>query len=193
MSATGIRIPWYRLGAAGTAQTTFTAERALHDTTGAGPRPVIGANVVLPGMEREFTIYYRALGILSSTATPTYTFTLRLGTNGSTSAAIVLGTAAVTTGSGVTNQPWMLEGEISATTIADAGANSTVRGTGFLLCPGLATTLALFNASASATAPTVATVDWSIANYLNLNITCSASSASNSVQLLAESVDILFG
>lgn len=194
MSLTGIRIPLYRNGAAGTAQNTFTAERALHDVAGMGPRPVIPPNLVMPGAEREATFYYRATGILSSTGTPTYTITLRLGANASTTAAIVLGTAAMTTGSGVTNQFWEAEGEIVATTIADSGANSTVRGTGMFRCGGLASPfMFLFNASASATAPTVATVDWSIANYFNLNVACSASSASNSIQLLSEAVDYLIG
>lgn len=194
MSLTGIRIPLYRLGTASNAVASFTAETALHLVAQSGPRPVIPANLVLPATERDVTFFYRATGILSSTATPTYTFSLRLGSNGSTTAAIVLGTAAITTGTTVTNQTWVAEGEIVATTIADAGANSTVRGTGMIWCGGLASPfMYLFNASASATAPTVATVDWSIANYFNLNIACSASSASNTIQLLSESVDYLIG
>lgn len=189
----GIRIPFYRLKTAGTAQNTFTTERVLHDIAGAGARPVIPANVVKPGDEGVKCIYYRAMGIVGCTGTPTFTWTLRLGSNANvTTAAIVLGTAALTMQSGVTNQTWWLEGEIVPTAIGDVGANSTVRGTGVMHCMGIASPfMGIFNASASATAPTVATVDWSIANYLNLNITCSASNVANTVQLLSEAVDFL--
>lgn len=194
MALNGIWVPLYRLGSAGTAQNTFTSERVLHDTAGAGPRPVIPPNFILPGGEREFTFRYWAQGIHGCTATPTFTWTLRLGANASTSAAIVGGTAALTMQSGVTNQSWRIEEEIVFTTIADAGANSTVRGLGMLWSTGIASPfMAPFNSAASATAPTVATVDTSIANYFNLNITCSASSASNTIQLLGEGVDFLQG
>lgn len=190
MSVYGVRVPLYRSSAAGTAQNTFTAERALNDTA-MGPRPVIPANFFVPGDERK-GIAFRAAGIVSSTATPTFTWTLRLGANASTSAAIIGGTAALTTGSGIANQWWQIDEEIILVTIADVGANSTVRGTGLLWCGGLASPfMYLFNAAASATAPTVATVDWSIANYLNLNITCSASSASNTITDMSLAVDLL--
>lgn len=194
MSLTGIWIPLYRLGSAGAAQNTFTTERALHDST-IVPRPVVPANLILPGVERDVTFRYRAMGIVGCTGTPTFTWTLRLGSNGNiTTAAIVLGTAALTMQSGVSNQTWIAEGEIVATTIADAGANSTVRGTGVIHCMGIASPfMGIFNASASATAPTVATVDWSIANYFNLNIACSASNVANTIQLLSEAVDYLIG
>jgi len=188
----GIRVPLYRSVAAGTAQNTFTSERVLHDIAGMGPRAVLPANWVKPGDIAVKAIYYRAMGIVGCTATPTFTWTLRLGANATTTAAIVLGTAALTMQSGVTNQTWKLEGEIIPTVIGDVGANSTVRGTGMMDCMGIASPFeGIFNASASATAPTVATVDWSIANYFGLNITCSASSASNTVTLLSESVDLL--
>lgn len=193
MSTYGIRIPLYRSSASGTAQNTFTTERALNDVTGMGPRPVIPANFFLPGDEREKGIYFRAQGIWGCTGTPTFTLTLRLGANASTTAAIVLGTAALTMQSGVTNQTWLAEGEIIPATIADVGANSTVRGTGMIQSMGIASPfMGIFNAGASATAPTVATVDMSIANYFNLNIACSASSASNTVTCLSVAVDLLF-
>lgn len=188
----GIRVPFYRLTSAGTAQNTFTTERVLHDIAGAGARPVVPANTVKPGDVGVKAFYYRAMGIVGCTGTPTFTWTLRLGSNASTTAAIVAGTAALTMQSGVTNQTWWLEAEIIPTIIGDAGANSTVRGTGVMHCMGIASPfMGIFNASASATAPTVATVDWSIANYFNLNIACSASNVANTVQLLSEAVDLL--
>lgn len=193
MALNGIWVPLYRSGAAGAAQASFTSERVLHTVAEMGPRPQIPANFVLPGGEREFSFRYWAQGVFSSTGTPTYTWTLRLGANASTSAAIIAGTAASTTGSGISNLAWRCEAEITFVTIADAGANSTVRGTGLLWTSGLATNPVPFNASASATAPTVATVDTSIANFFDLNITCSASSASNTITLLHEGVDFLQG
>jgi hypothetical protein len=124
-----------------------------------------------------------ARGILSSTGTPTYTFTIRSGAAGSTTAAILLGSAALTTTSNASNQPFELRGEIFLVTQGAAGANSTVRGQGMIYCPGLATPIAGLGAGASLTAPTVATFDTSITNYCNFNVTCSASSSSNSITL----------
>ena len=83
----------------------------------------------------------------------------------------------------MSNQPWELRGEVFLVSQGAAGANSTVRGTGMLMCPGLATTIAGVGAGASLTTPTVATLDCSITNYLNVNVACSASSASNTITL----------
>lgn len=165
---------------AGAAQASFTAERALFDVATVGPRPVLPANFWLPGQEGR-AIQIRATGILSSTATPTYTFTVRLGANASTTAAIILGSAALTTGSGVTNQYWEFMGVVTLTADGDAGANSTFRGSGMLHCGGLASPFAYPMWGGAASPGTVATGDLSIANYINMNITCSASSASNTI------------
>lgn len=172
----------YASTATGTAQNTFTAERALNDTTGMGPRPVLPANFWLPGQTSR-SLLIMAKGILSSTATPTYTFTIRLGSNGSTSAAIILGSAALTTGSGVSNQYFELEGVVTMRTFGDAGANSTVQGIGSLKSGGLASPFIYSLYGGAASPGTVATVDVSIANYINVNIACSASSASNTITL----------
>jgi hypothetical protein len=175
----------YASTAAGTAKNTFTAETTLNDTAG------MGAQVHLPpdfwlsapnSVGRGIRIVAR--GILSSTATPTYTFSVRLGAAGSTTAAIVLGTAALTTGSGVTNQLWELEGDVILTTLGAAGTNSTVRGIGLLDCGGLASPFSYPAWGGAASPGTVATVDTTITNYININVACSASSASNSIQLL---------
>ena len=129
-------------------------------------------------------IRIKAAGILSSTGTPTYTFSIRLGAAGSTSTAIVLGSAAITTGSGVTNQYWQLEGDVILNTLGAAGTNSTVRGTGYIMSPGFASaTLICPMWGGAATPGTVATVDTSITNYINLNIAGSASSASNTITI----------
>lgn len=130
-------------------------------------------------------IYIRARGIVSSTATPSYTWTVRLGASGITG-PIVLGSAALATASGVTNVPWNLEGTVVLEAIGQAGGNSTARGIGTLMTDGYsaATTTRMYQLYGGAASPgTVATVDTSITNYINLDITCTASSASNTITL----------
>ncbi len=69
-------------------------------------------------------------------------------------------------------------------TVGADGANSTMRGAGLITSPGLATPFlyAIFGGAASP--GTVATVDASIENFINFNVACSASSATNSITLL---------
>lgn len=170
--------------ASGTAKNTFTTEVSINDTAGMGERASLPAGFFNPPYGVGKTIRIMARGILSSTGTPTYTFTCRLGTTGSITSSIVLGSAALTTGSGVTNQIWEFEGDLVMRTIGAAGANSTVQGTGLVFSPGLASPFnyALFGSAASP--GTVATVDVSIQNYINFNVACSASNAANSITLL---------
>jgi len=175
----------YASTTAGTAKASFTSEVQINDTAGMGVQAHIPPDFFPPNptaIGRGIRIVAR--GILSSTATPTYTFTIRSGTAGNTTAAILLGSAALTTGSGVTNQPWELQGDIFLTAQGAAGANSSVRGTGMLISPGLAAPYIYgLGANASLTTPVATTFDCSITNYVNLNVTCSASSASNSIQV----------
>jgi len=174
----------YANTAAGTAKASFTSEVAINDTTGMGVACHLPPDFFMPNptaVGKGLKIIAR--GILSSTGTPTYTWTIRSGTAGNTTAAILLGSAALTTGSGVTNQPWELEGDVYLVSQGAAGANSSVRGTGMLISPGLATTINGVGANASLTTPVATTFDCSITNFLNVNVTCSASSASNSIQL----------
>ena len=175
----------YANTASGAAQNTFTAERTLFTTAEMGERPVIPPYYFAPNAGVGSGILVRASGIVSSTATPTYTFTCRLGTNGSTTAVIALGSGAITAQSGITNQLWEFSGAILVRTLATAGASSTIQGLGSVGSPGGLTASASSALWGNATQPgTVATFDPSITNYVNLNITCSASSASNSITLL---------
>ena len=169
---------------AGTAKASFTSEVQINDTTGMGVQCHLAPDFFLPNPTAVGKgIRIVARGILSSTGTPTYTFTIRSGTAGNTTAAILLGSAALTTGSGVSNQPFELQGDVFLVSQGAAGANSTVRGTGMIVCPGLATTIAGVGAGASLTTPTATTFDCSITNFINVNVTCSASSASNTITL----------
>lgn len=174
---------------AGTAKNTFTAEVIINDTAGMGAIAHIPVDFWTPSNTPGKGLEIIASGIVSSTATPTFTFTTRLGTAANTTAAIVAGTAALTTASAAANGPWRAAAVDILTIVGAAGANSTVRGLGAHEAGSNAFTTNgghnLYNAAASATAPTVATVDTSIVNYVNWNAACSASSASNGVTLLA--------
>jgi len=174
----------YANTSSGTAQNTFTAERTMNDTAGMGERPVIPPYYFAPNAGVGSGIRIKAAGIVSSTGTPTYTWTIRFGSNGSTTAVIALGTTTLTTGSGISNVHWSLEGDVILRTLATAGASSTIQGIGTLVCGGLASPF-IYAAYGNATQPgTVATFDPSITNYVNVNIACSASSSSNTITLL---------
>lgn len=175
----------YASTAAGTAKNTFTSEVQINDTAGMGVQAHLPPDFWLPNKPQSVGRGIRivARGILSSTATPTYTFTVRGGSAGSTSAGILLGSAALTTGSGVTNQLWEFQGEFILESIGAAGANSTGRGIGLLACGGLASPFSYALYGGAASPGTVATLDTSITNYINFNVACSASSASNTITL----------
>ena len=173
----------YSSTAAGTAKNTFTTEVAINDTAGMGVQAHLPADFWLPtptSIGKSIRIVAR--GILSSTLTPTYTFTVRGGAAGAITGAIILGSAALTTGSTVTNQIWEFEGEFTLKTLGAAGANSTFVGTGLLSSSGTANKIDPIYGG-GATPGTVATFDTSITNYINFNVACSASSASNTITL----------
>lgn len=167
----------------GTAKNTFTSEVTINDTAGMGVQAHLPPDFWLPNnVQVGRGIRIVARGILSSTATPTYTFTIRGGAAVNTTSEILLGSAALTTGSGVSNQYFEVQGDVVLTAIAGAGTNSTLRGIGYVLSPGLATTInPMYGGAASP--GTVATLDTSVTNYINFNVTCSASSASNTITL----------
>ena len=174
----------YASTAAGTAKASFTTEAQINDTAGMGVQAVLPAKFWFPNRTQVGRgIMVCAWGIASSSATPTYTFTTRLGAAGNTSAAIILGSAATTTASSVTNAAWTFRGIVVMEAIGASGNNSTVRGRGEVEGPIIASPgyTALFGGAASP--GTVATVDWSIDNFINFNVACSASSASNSITL----------
>lgn len=183
----------YANTAAGTAKNTFTSEAQINDTAGMGAQASIppwfyGTSPTTAGK----AILVKAFGTIAALAasTPTYTFSVRLGAAGSTSACLALGTAAVTMQSGGSGF-FTLEGLIVVQAPAGAaGANTTLRGTGEVrFTNGAAGSVSggpwIVPAFGGAASPgTVATLDTSITNFLNFNVACSASSASNQVQLL---------
>lgn len=171
--------------AAGTAKASFTSEVTINDTAGMGVQAHLPPDFWLPNHAQSVGRGIRivARGILSSTGTPTYTFTIRSGTAANTSAAILLGSTTLTTGSGVTNQYWELEGDVILESIGAAGANSTVRGIGSIESAGLASPFSYVVYGGAATPGTVATLDTSITNYINFNVTCSANQSANTITL----------
>lgn len=174
----------YRSTAAATAKASFTTEVAINDVAGMGAQFYLPSNYFVPG-NIGTRLRVVARGILSSTATPTYTFTLRGGAAASITSGILLGSAALTTASGITNKGWEFEGEFTLRTNAGAGANSTIFGGGLITSPaGLASPFAYELWGGAAQPGTIATFDTSIANFFNFNVACSANAAGNSIQLL---------
>lgn len=171
-----------------TEKTTWTSEVQINDTAGMGVQAHLPPDFWLPnqgGIGRGVRIC--AKGYISTTSTPTFTITIRAGTAGSTSAAILLGSAALTAGSGIATIPWWLEGDVFLTAIGAAGANSTIQGEGIILSNGFTTQGGINRLSAGAAAAgaagTTATLDTSITNYINFNATCGTSSSSNKIRI----------
>jgi hypothetical protein len=173
----------YASTAVGLTQASFTTEQQFNTTATMGAQAHLPPDFWLPNPTQVGRgIKVIARGILSSTGTPTYTFNIRSGAAGSTSTAILAGTGTLTTSTGASNQIWELEADIILTTLGAAGTNSTVRGMGTIRSPGLNPVIGpVWGGGASP--GTVATVDTSIVNYINMNIACSASSSSNTITL----------
>lgn len=168
---------------AGAAKASFTTEVQINDTTTMGVQAHLPPDFWLPNNSAVGkTVRIVARGILASTGTPTYTFTVRGGASGATTGAILLGSGALTTGSGVSAQIWEFEGEFVVKTMGAAGANTSGTGTGLLSSSGTANKIDPIWGG-GATPGTVTTLDTSITNYINFNVACSASSSSNTITL----------
>lgn len=114
--------------------------------------------------------HIRARGIWAATATPTYTFSVKVG-------AVVAVTSAAITVSAITNQAWEIDVQLQ--TRAD-GSTGTLLGMGDLNMGGVTGVNYL---PATGTAPTASSaLDFSTALALSIQIACSASSASNTVK-----------
>lgn len=175
----------------GASLNTFTTEALLNTTATMGVQPHLPPDFWLPNQAsvgRGIKIVAR--GTLASTATPTFTFTIRGGAAANASAAPILaGTGTMTTLSGATTCAWTLEVDCILKTIASTGTNSTIYSYGEFNCAGLATTAnnevigGLTTAGTLVAPGTITTLDTSITNYINVTAACSASSASNIIAL----------
>ena len=168
-----------------TALASFTSEASL--IAGPNQQPTFLAGTWADYAAVGKVVRIEAEGILGSTATPTYTFQFRLDdTQGSadlTGASIGV-TAAITTQSGVSTQWWGLQLDLTCTVAGQGANNVTLKCSGSVRSPGgLA---APYEYSLAPTTPptgtwTAATINGASTQYLNLSVTCSASSASNTI------------
>lgn len=175
----------YASVATGATLASFTTEAQANTTATMGVQAHIPPDFWLPNQQSVGRgIKILARGILASTATPTYTFTVRGGAAGNVATTPILaGSAAIATISGATTSAWEFEADCILKTIGAAGANSTLTSVGRVGGDGMSATANRSVYGAAASPGTVATLDTSITNYINFNIACSASSASNTITL----------
>jgi len=144
--------------------------------------PTLGTNPV----GRRFRL--QASGVFSTTGTPTLIFQARLGASGVTtySGTSIAQSVAITTSSGVTNVGWSMWLEIMCFASGQGGNNMTLTTFGFVESPaGFASPFKYLLAPGSGAPQTwhQASFDATAAYYLNLSVTWSASSSSNTITL----------
>jgi len=167
----------YAFGGASTNLATFTTEDNLLKTY---PPCLIPGSIFANVGGRSSSMKIRACGQVGSTATPTYTFTLRLisGNPAWSAGGLVLGASnAVTAGSTVTLAPWQLDVDIVLRTLAAGGSATTS-----VVTMGTITGLGFPTAGsipASNVTPVLATIDVSATYSLFLSCACSASNSLN--------------
>jgi len=172
-----------------TAHASSAAEGSL--LAGTNQQPAIPALFFSPGgnanLGRGRCVGLHAMGLFSTTGTPTLTFQVRASTTAgsSTLSGASLGvSAAITTGSGVTSKQWELVLELTCR-VAGQGTNlTTLCGAGWVRSPG--GFAAPYDYAIQPTTPdtatwTMATFDASLTYFINLSATWSASSASNTI------------
>ena len=136
------------------------------------------------GKGRAFSLF--AKGVFSTTSTPTIIFQLRLGTTSGSaylSGTSIGVTAAITTQSGVTNKYWDLRFDFGVYTPGIGSTNCTLSGAGFVASPGgfASPFIYALEPTTPDTATWTSTIDGSLTQYLNLSVTWSASSSSNTI------------
>lgn len=143
------------------------------------------------------TVTFLARGVFSNTGTPTLIFQCRLGTTAGstflsgTSAGV---SAAITTGSGVTNKWWELRLDLTCNTSGIGSGNTTLSGAGYVTSPGgfASPFIYALEPTTPDTGTWTLTIDDSVTQYFNLSATWSASSASNTItckQLIASGLN----
>jgi hypothetical protein len=165
----------------GTQLNTFTTEDDLMKTI---PPVIIPAGFFYNLSCAGKSLRVKAVGRLGTTGTPTFTFTVRLLTSTTWSAAgVSWSSAAITAGSGVTLAPWFLDFEITARALVDGATGLTLAGMGEVRSgTGFAAGGGVYSIPGANTAFT-ATIDNSVTQYLSLSAACGTSSGSNLIQL----------
>lgn len=133
-------------------------------------------------------LHFRGRGIFSTTGTPTLTFKFYLNTTvGPTNfAGTNVGvTAAITTGSGVSNKLFSFELDITCSTPAQGTTNATVYASGVIKsAAGFASPYEYAITPGTGDSATVtATLDGSLTQFFNMSATWSAQSSSNTITL----------
>ncbi len=166
--------------ATGTQLATFTAEASLMATL---PPIIIPAgffsNQGLPGQSVKFKVR----GRLGTTATPTFTFSVRLLTSSTWSAAgVVWSSAAITAGSTVTLAPWALELEMVARAVVAGATGLTIEALGEVRAgTAFAAGGGVYSVPGANVAPTV-TLQADVTQYLFVSAACGTSNAANLIQ-----------
>lgn len=167
-----------------TAVASFTAEASA--IAGPNKQPTMAGQFWGLAGPSGTAVYIRWWGILGSTGTPTYIFTVRSGTTQGTTfltGTKLLESAAITTQSGVTAKVFILEAMITCNTYGQGTGNTTLNCCGSVRSPaGFASPFDyIVTPSGGDSATHTATIDGALTQYINCDVTCSASSASNTI------------
>lgn len=132
------------------------------------------------------TVMLIAQGVLGTTSTPTIIFQTRLGTSAGSSSltgASIGVSAAITTASGVSNKMWYMQLLLTNYTPGIGSGNDTISGAGFVWSGGgfASPFQYVLEPTTPDTATWTQTFDASVTTYVNLSVTWSASSASNTI------------
>jgi len=171
----------YSQGNVATQLNTFTTEDNLQKTW---PPIILPAGFFYNLAAAGKALKLKAAGRLGTTGSPTFTWTVRLLTSITWSAAgIVLGTTgAVAAGATKTLSPWFLDLDLILTALGIAGASS-VKTMGILEGPSSLASPFGFTIPADNTTPIISTLDNSLTYYMFLSVACGTSNALNLIQL----------
>ena len=166
-----------------TAVASTAAEASL--LSGVARQPYLSSGYFTDKKGLMRTIKLIARGVFSTTGTPTIIFQVRMGTTAGSSTltgASVGVTAAITTGNNTTNGWWHLELDLTCSFPGIGTGNATLFGSGYAMSPAFASP---FIYPLEPTTPNTATWTQTFAGelnqYINLSMTWSASSASNTI------------
>lgn len=137
------------------------------------------------GYSRSFSLFAR--GAFSTTGAPSLTFQARMSNtvgSGTLSGASLGVSSAITCGSGVTNKMWELGLDIICFTPGQGTGNTTLCSAGYVASQGFGTAGRYpLEVTTPDTATWTQTFDSTLEYYLNLSVTWSVNSASNSIVL----------
>jgi hypothetical protein len=172
----------YAYYGASTNLATFTAEDNLMKTY---PSCVVPGSLFNKVGPQSSSLELVAAGQIGTTATPTFTFTIRLISGASvawSAGGLVLGVSNAVTAATVTLAPFRMRVHIGVRSIAAAGSATTgVVTIGNI--DGPAFTAAEGSIPASNVSPLLSTIDVGATYSLFISAACSASSASNLINL----------